>query len=165
VGPNIGPLDHSLEELIMSAKLQTRGPVLPRTTILLAEDDEDDVLLIKAAFEAARLSFNLMVVRDGEEAIDYLHGTGRFADRTTFPLPFMLLLDLKMPQVSGFEVLSWVRSQRALDQLLVIILTGSAMESDLKQTEDLGNNAYIVKSSDYQQLIYLFQSLKPSHEQ
>jgi CheY-like chemotaxis protein len=77
----------------------------------------------------------------------------------------MLLLDLKMPQVSGFEVLSWVRSQRALDQLLVIILTGSAMESDLKQTEDLGNNAYIVKSSDYQQLIYLFQSLKPSHEQ
>src|SRR3989442_4741772 len=94
-------------------------------TVLLAEDDPDDVLLTQIAFERARLANPLQVVRDGEEAIAYLSGEGAFDDRDRFPSPILLLLDLKMPKVDGFQVLEWLRSQPRLRQLPVAIMTSS----------------------------------------
>jgi len=82
--------------------------------ILLAEDREDDVLLIQRAFERARITTTLHVVRDGEEAIAYLSGSGKYSNRDEYPLPWLVLMDLKMPRVDGFEVLKWVRKEPGL---------------------------------------------------
>jgi CheY-like chemotaxis protein len=87
-------------------------------TVLLCEDDPDDVLLTQIAFEKARLANPLQIVRDGEEAIAYLEGEGRFADRTRFPLPILVLLDLKMLKLDGFHVLQWLRSQPESSRLM-----------------------------------------------
>src|ERR1041384_6928520 len=94
-------------------------------TILLAEDDPDDVLLAQIALRKARLANPLQIVRDGEEAIAYLQGEGRYADRNRYPLPILLLLDLKMPKVNGFQVLEWLRKQPLLSRLPVAVLTSS----------------------------------------
>src|SRR5436190_23460124 len=91
--------------------------------VLLAEDDPDDVLLTHIAFEKARLANPLQVVRDGEEAIAYLQGEGRFADRRKYPLPILLLLDLKMPKINGFQVLEWLRHEPVLKRLPVAVMT------------------------------------------
>jgi len=88
--------------------------MIERGTVLLAEDDADDVLLTQIAFQKARLANPLQVVRDGEEAIDYLKGEGKFADREKFPFPILLLLDLKMPRTHGFQVLEWLRKEPKL---------------------------------------------------
>src|SRR6266446_3785564 len=96
-----------------------------RATVLLAEDDPDDVLLAQIAFEKARLANPLQVVRDGEEAIAYLQGEGRYGDRHCFPLPMLLLLDLKMPRVNGFQVLEWLREHPRLYRLPVAVMTSS----------------------------------------
>jgi CheY-like chemotaxis protein len=83
-------------------------------TVLLCEDDPDDVLLTQIAFEKARLANPLQIARDGEEAIAYLNGDGRFAERARFPLPILVLLDLKMPKLDGFHVLQWLRRHHDL---------------------------------------------------
>src|SRR6185295_4086868 len=101
-----------------------------RATVLLAEDDPDDILLTQIAFEKARLANPLQVVRDGEEAIAYLSGQGPFSDRNRFPLPILLLLDLKMPKIPGFQVLEWLRRQPHLDRLPVAIMTSSDQDPD-----------------------------------
>src|SRR5437870_10171701 len=99
-------------------------------TVLLAEDDPDDILLTQIAFEKARLANPLQVVRDGEEAIAYLKGEGHFADRHRFPLPILLLLDLKMPKVNGFQVLEWLRHDPHLKRLPVAVMTSSDHDPD-----------------------------------
>src|SRR5438876_799725 len=93
--------------------------------ILLVEDDDNDVVLIQHAFRKAGLREALKVVRSGEQALEYLSGEGDYADRERFPLPFLLLLDLKMPGTNGFEVLQWVRQTSDLKRLLVVVLTSS----------------------------------------
>src|SRR2546421_10494517 len=104
--------------------------MIDQATVLLAEDDPDDVLLTQLAFEKARLANPLQVVRDGEEAIAYLKGEGKFADREHYPVPILLLLDLKMPRVSGFQVLSWLRKQPKLQELPVAVMTSSDHDPD-----------------------------------
>src|SRR5260221_1321895 len=99
--------------------------ITDRSTVLLAEDDPDDVLLTQIAFEKARLANPLQVVRDGEEAIAYLNGEGHFADRHRFPFPILLLLDLKMPKLNGFQVLEWLRQHPRLKRLPVAVMTSS----------------------------------------
>jgi CheY-like chemotaxis protein len=132
-----------------------------RTTILLADDEEDDILLIGAAFAEAAVPYQLQVVKNGDHVIQYLKGEGPYSDRSRFPVPFLLLLDLKMPIKSGFDVLSWIRSQPAFDSLLVVILTASALASDVWKAEELGTNSYLIKSSDYKQLTLFLQSFAP----
>src|SRR5437763_1889408 len=89
--------------------------------ILLVEDLEDDILLVRRAFAAAKLQIPLQIVRDGEEAIAYLMGIGKYAQRDEFPLPDLILLDLKMPKMDGMEVLRWIRSHPHLKALRVIV--------------------------------------------
>jgi CheY-like chemotaxis protein len=114
-------------------------------TILLAEDDENDVLLLKVAFAKAGLADKLMRVKDGTEAIQYLNGEGTYAEREQFPFPCLLLLDLKMPRKNGFEVLEWIRAQPALKHLIVAVLTASKHDADVRRAYDLCANSYIVK--------------------
>src|SRR4029078_6111613 len=99
---------------------------MPETQlILLAEDDDNDVFLIRSAFHAAGIVTPIHAVRDGYEAIAYLKGAGKYAQRAEYPLPSLLLLDLKMPGKNGFEVLEWIRAELTLQSLRVIVLTGS----------------------------------------
>ena len=93
--------------------------------ILLVEDREDDILVLRKAFERAEAPTALQVARDGEEAIGYLSGTGKYSNRAEYPLPSLVLLDLRMPRVDGFEVLRWIRNQSGLDALIVIVLSSS----------------------------------------
>jgi CheY-like chemotaxis protein len=113
--------------------------------ILLAEDDPNDVFFMRRALTKAGINLPLHVVRNGQEALEYLAGLGKFGDRAEHPLPSLLLLDLKMPFVDGFEVLGWARSQPALKQLPVVVLTSSAEDRDRQRTAELGANAYFVK--------------------
>src|SRR5438309_11574947 len=93
--------------------------------ILLAEDREDDIFLIRKAFRTAGLNNPLYVVNDGEQAIAYLIGDGPFSNRDEYPLPDIILLDLKMPRLDGFEVLTWIRQQPGIRGLPVVVLTSS----------------------------------------
>lgn len=131
--------------------------MLGNQVILLAEDDPNDVLLIQRAFQKAGFQDVLKVVRDGEQAIQYLSGSGNYADRKRFPLPFLLLLDLKMPGTDGFEVLQWVRGDRDLKRLLVIVLTSSNLQSDVDRAYDLGANSYLVKPVEFQEMVNMIQ--------
>jgi CheY-like chemotaxis protein len=115
------------------------------TVIFLAEDDPNDVFFMERALTKAGINLPLRVVRNGQEALEYLGGTGKFGNRGEFPLPSLLLLDLKMPFVDGFEVLTWVRSQARLKQLPVAVLTSSAEDRDRQRAEELGANGYFVK--------------------
>ncbi len=125
--------------------------------ILLAEDDPNDVLLIQRAFQKAGLGAVLKVVRDGEQAIDYLSGRDGYANRTRYPLPFLILLDLKMPGTDGFEVLQWVRSEPDLKRTLVIVLTSSNLQADVDRAYELGANSYLVKPVEFSQMVNMIQ--------
>src|SRR5438132_4460545 len=104
-----------------------------QAVILLAEDLEDDILLIRRAFERGNIDKPLQIVRDGEETIAYLKGEGKYANRAEYPLPDLLLLDLKMPRLDGFEVLRWIRQQPGLEGLRVVVLTSSEDMRDVNK--------------------------------
>jgi CheY-like chemotaxis protein len=128
--------------------------------LLLVEDNEDDVFLMKRALKGARVVNPLHVVEDGQEAVDYLAGTGKFADRSQYPLPAVVFLDLKLPYISGHDVLAWIRRQKELDALVVIVLTSSNEASDLSRCYSLGANSYVVKPPTPQQLEELAKAFK-----
>jgi len=134
--------------------------MIESAVILLAEDDEDHILLVRRAFKKARLLNPLHVVRDGEEAIAYFKGTGRYAKRVEFPLPALLLLDLKMPKKNGFEVLEWIRQEPRLRNLRVIVLTSSEDMRDVNLAYQLGANSFLVKPADFEQFVTVIQALQ-----
>ena len=113
--------------------------------ILLVEDNRMDVELTLDAFKEARLLNTIYVSPNGQDALDYLFRRGKYADRITYPIPNLVLLDLKLPGVDGFEVLRQVKSAPILKRLPVIILTSSKEEGDRALTYDIGANSYIVK--------------------
>ena len=129
--------------------------MLDEQYILLAEDDPNDVMLLQRAFQKAGLRDRLKIVGDGEQAIEYLRGRGEYTDREQFPLPFMLLLDLKMPGTDGFEVLQWLRAEPSLKRLLVVVLTSSNLQADVDRAYDLGANSYLVKPVEFDQMVGL----------
>jgi CheY-like chemotaxis protein len=120
--------------------------------VLLVDDNPDDVLLMRRAFKATSITAPLVVTTGGASAIEYLSGAGAYADRSAHPLPVLMLLDLKMPRVSGFEVLHWLRAQPALKRLPVVVLTSSNQEEDVNRAYDLGVNSYIVKPSGLKEI-------------
>jgi CheY-like chemotaxis protein len=113
--------------------------------ILVAEDDEYDVDFLRRAFTEAGISNQLHAVEDGQVAIDYLSGTGQFADRIQFPLPGLLLLDLKMPRKTGLEVLAWMRSQQKFCGLPVIMLSSTVHPLEIAEAYQRGVNAFVTK--------------------
>ena len=123
--------------------------------ILLAEDREDDILLIRKAFREAYIGNPLHVVKDGEEAISYLAGDGKYGNREEFPLPDLMLLDLKMPRVDGFEVLTWIRQQPSLAALRVVVLTSSDALRDVNRAYKLGANSFMVKPLDFEDVVQM----------
>jgi CheY-like chemotaxis protein len=129
-------------------------------TILVADDSEDDVLLMRRVFRLAKIAAQLQVVNDGEEVVDYLKGEGAFTDRLKFPLPALLLLDLKMPRRSGFEVLNWLREQATLKRLPVVVLTSSMAQADVNRAFDLSANSFLVKPSEFGDLVAMISRLE-----
>ncbi len=130
-----------------------------RITILHVEDDVNDALLFQHACHKAGVAFDLQAVNDGEEAIAYLLGTERFSDRAQHPLPQLVLLDLKMPRLSGFDVLEWLRNDERFKRLPVIVLTSSNHELDIKRAYDMGANSYLVKPVGFDALVEVVRSI------
>lgn len=119
-----------------------------RPVVLLVEDDPDDAFLLEDACKRLGHEGLLRVARDGEEALAYLLGQGDYADRLRFPLPRAILLDMKLPRMSGLEVLEWRRGQPAIMMIPVIVLTSSQADADIARAYGLGANSYLVKPVD-----------------
>lgn len=117
--------------------------------ILLAEDSEDDVLMLRRAFRQAGIELPLQVVSNGEQAIAYLMGQGKFANRAEYPLPDLFLLDLKMPRKNGFDVLIWLRQHPTLAPLRTVVLTTSDEIRDVNRAYALGANSFLTKPLDF----------------
>lgn len=123
-------------------------------TILLAEDDPNDVFLMQRAFKKAQLSHSIQVARDGDLAIAYLAGEGQFSDRDQFPFPKLLVLDWKLPRRNGLDVLMWVRAQtNAIRRMPVVVLTSSTQPVDINNAYDAGANSYLVKPETFEELV------------
>ncbi len=118
-----------------------------KKTALLVEDSQDDVLLVQFAWEKVRGTAPLHVVRDGAEALRYLFGEGSYADRQRYPIPCLVLLDLKMPYVQGLEVLKQIRRHPDFRKLVVVILSSSSSDLDIEKAYELGANSFLVKPS------------------
>src|SRR5262245_37254028 len=113
--------------------------------ILAAEDEESDRFILKLAFDEAKLHHALVIVRDGRECVDYLTGVGAFANRTLHPLPALLILDLKMPRMDGFEVLTWLATRPEFKNMPAVVLSSSGDDSDIQKVRQLGARDYLVK--------------------
>jgi CheY-like chemotaxis protein len=131
-----------------------------KQTILLVDDSENDLFLMRAAFRKAHFDAALQEVHNGEEAITYLQGDGPYADRGQFPLPALMLMDLNMPMKNGFDVLTWVRAQPGLKRLHVVIVTASMRPEDIDRTFDLGANAFLVKPDTLEALAMMIRCLR-----
>jgi len=117
-------------------------------------------LLIRRAFSKSNVVNPVQVVRSGEEAIAYLRGTGRYANRPEFPLPSLMLLDLKLIGLDGFEVLKWVRAQPELSSLRIVVLTSSSDIRDVNLAYQLGANSFLVKPVDFDDFLRVAQALQ-----
>lgn len=128
--------------------------------ILVLEDDESDIIFLKRAFHKIDLRLPVQVAETGQEAINYLSGAGRYADRNAYPLPTHVLMDLKLPERSGIEVLEWIRSEPALGSLKIAILTSSSENRDLQRARELGAECYLVKPMSFAVLVELCRSIE-----
>jgi CheY-like chemotaxis protein len=129
-------------------------------TFLLVEDDLNDIFLVKRAFKMAQIRNPLQVVTDGQEAISYLKGEGKYGDRQLHPLPKLIVMDIKMPRKSGFEVLEWVKGASGpLRRIPVVIVSSSDNPDDINRAYELGANAYMVKPMDFHAVEHLFESI------
>jgi CheY-like chemotaxis protein len=128
--------------------------------ILYAEDEDNDAFFLKRAFQQAGIPHPLVVVPNGQEAIDYCGGNGRYQSRTEHPLPCLVLLDLNMPKKSGLEVLQWIREELLVRTLPVIILTSSLQDADIHRAYNAGANAYLGKPSRPDDLVHLAMAIK-----
>jgi CheY-like chemotaxis protein len=132
----------------------TNAPV-----VLIVEDDANDAFFATRAIDKARLHCTARFVEDGESAIAYLAGQGRYADREAFPMPALVLLDLKLPRLSGHEVLRWLRSQPVLRRVPVIVMTSSSHPDDVADALDAGANAYVVKPGGIEDFVGCMRSI------
>jgi len=128
-------------------------------TILHVEDDPNDVLLIARGFRKAEVPAKIQVVNDGDQAVEYLSGQNAYTQREQFPLPALVLLDLKLPRKSGIEVLQWIRSKPGLRRIPVVMLTSSKQPIDINRAYDLGVNAYLVKPVSFDTLVEMLKTL------
>ena len=127
---------------------------------LVVEDNDDHALLIRRAFSKSKVVNPLQVVRTGEDAIAYLEGTGRFSNRDEFPLPAIVLLDLKLIGLDGFDVLRWIRGRPEFRSLRVVVLTSSSEIRDVNLAYQLGANSFLVKPVDFEDFLRVTQALQ-----
>lgn len=130
-------------------------------TILLVEDDENDATLVQLAFKKNDIPNPIQWVKDGSEAVAYLDGEGAYADRNLYPFPEVLLVDLKMPRMSGLELLAWIRDHPEFRVIPTIIMTASKLDADIEKAYSLGANTYMVKPPSLDQLAKM---VKVTHE-
>ncbi|MGP1375239.1 MAG: response regulator [Almyronema sp.] len=121
-------------------------------SILLVEDDSNDILFVERAFRQVNAVNPIQIVKDGDAAVDYLAGVGAYIDRDRYPLPALILLDLKLPRRSGVEVLAWIKQQPGLKRIPVVILTSSRENLDVERSYDLGVSSYLVKPVSFKAL-------------
>lgn len=128
-------------------------------TVLHVDDDPNDAALLLAASRKADVRFHIQNVEDGEQAVAYLSGKGKYSDRSRYAIPSLVLLDLKMPRVNGFEILKWIRNHPKLNQLPVIVLSGSELNDDIRLAYAEGANSYLVKPLGFDSLVALIKSI------
>jgi CheY-like chemotaxis protein len=128
-------------------------------SILLVEDDSNDVLLVRRAFRKANIQIPINIVADGEEAIAYLTNQSPYDDPEQYPVPSLILLDLKLPRITGLEFLEWCRNQPRFKRLLVVVLTSSQEHPDVSKAYDLGANSYLVKPLKFDDLMTLMKNV------
>lgn len=129
------------------------------SVILIVEDNPDDVLLVRRSFALAKVLNPVQVVTNGEDAIAYLGGSGKYENRAEFPLPSLVLLDLKMPGLDGFDVLSWIRNEPTLHALRVVVLSSSDEMRDVNKAYQLGANSFLVKPVDFERFVEISRAL------
>jgi CheY-like chemotaxis protein len=129
------------------------------STILLAEDEPNDAFFIRWGFEKAGCSHTISHVHDGQEALDYLNGEEQFADRSQFPKPDLLLLDLKMPRLTGFDVLEWLKNRPEFSNLPVVVFSSSDHQSDMDRAISLGAKGYRIKPNEIEKFVSLAKDL------
>ena len=134
--------------------------MLDHIPILLAEDDKNDIFLMRRAFDSAGYLNPLCVVHNGQEVVDFLEGAGQFSQRDKFPLPGLVLLDLKMPLMDGFDVLAWLRAHPQFDTLPVVVLTASKLEDDVHKSRELGVYDYRIKPHAFEDLVRLLDDVR-----
>ena len=120
--------------------------------ILVAEDDPNDIFFLRRAFQKAQIKCQILDVSNGQEAVWYLGGTPPYNNRSEYPLPQLLLLDLKMPLMNGFDVLEWLRLQPSLAEIPALVLSSSGHDDDIRRAQVLGAQDYYIKPSDLAQL-------------
>lgn len=135
---------------------------LQKPTILLVEDNEEDAFLLRRALRLEKIDTGLQVAEDGQEAIEYLGGVGKYADRAQHPFPALVLLDLKLPYVHGFEVLAWVATQPACKDLRIVILTSSGEERDRAKARQFGLKSYFTKPPSKELMVLVAQMIQES---
>lgn len=128
--------------------------------ILLVEDNRMDIELTLDAFKEARLKNTIQVVQSGQEALDYVWGRGKYSDRSMYPLPNIILLDLKLPGMDGFEVLRQIKSTPLIKRIPVIILTSSKEEGDRTLSYDIGANSYLVKPVSFDGFLHIVREIE-----
>src|ERR1051325_5048282 len=128
-------------------------------TILIVDDDENDIFFVKRAFTEINVHCSFQVLKNGQEVVDYLSGEGEYANRERYPYPMMILMDLKMPVRDGFEVLAWLRSRPGIKVIPTIVFSSSDVPSDITRAYELGANSFMTKSVTYDGLLLKLQTL------
>lgn len=134
-------------------------PLPENVVILLVDDSDDDLLLVRVAFSKTGMKNRVISIEDPEEAISYFEGTGKYANRETYPLPGLVLLDIKMPRRDGFEILKWLRERPQFRALPVVMLTSSERLFDVTKAYELGANSYLVKPFEFENLEAMIRTL------
>src|SRR5437660_6777577 len=129
-------------------------------SIVYVEDDENDVMLLRHALRKAGIEAPIRHLCDGEAALQYLGGQGKYRDRARYPLPNLMLLDIKMPVMDGLSVLKWIRKQPQLQSLVVIVFSSSDLESDVRHAYECGANSYVVKPNGLESEVGLVRSFQ-----
>jgi len=128
--------------------------------VLVAEDDPNDVFLLRRAFQKVGIFNSIVVAHNGQEAIDYLSGHGPYRNRSSHPFPALLFLDLKMPLVDGFDVLTWLNHHRLEQSLPVVILSSSNQERDIERAQQMGASDYCVKPQQFEELVEIVKRVR-----
>ena len=128
-------------------------------TILIVDDDENDIFFVKRAFTEINVHCTFQVMKNGQDTIDYLSGIGEYANRRKYPLPMMILMDLKMPIMDGFQVLIWLRARDGIKVIPTVVFSSSDMPQDITRAYELGANSFMTKSVTYDGLLIKLQTL------